>query len=56
MVDIVSPIDGEVAFRFDHLDINAALAALERAEDAQRAWRETPLAERIALCRRMLGP
>jgi acyl-CoA reductase-like NAD-dependent aldehyde dehydrogenase len=54
MPDIVSPIDGRVAYGYASLDTEAALAVLARAETAQRQWSRTPLAERIALCQRML--
>lgn len=54
MPDIVSPIDGRVAYGYAQLDAEAALARIERAETAQRQWARTPIAERIALCQRML--
>ncbi len=54
MPQIVSPIDGQVAYSFEHLDLDGALAALARAEGAQRAWREVPLARRIEVTRAML--
>jgi acyl-CoA reductase-like NAD-dependent aldehyde dehydrogenase len=54
MPDIVSPIDGRVAYSFEQLDEDAALHRLTRAEEVQRDWRQTPLSERITLCLGML--
>ena len=54
MVDIVSPIDHEVAFSYDELTEAQAFAALDVAESAQRGWAEVPLSERVELCRQML--
>lgn len=54
MPDIVSPIDGRVAYSFEQLDDDAALRRLEHAENVQREWRRTPMSERIALCLGML--
>jgi acyl-CoA reductase-like NAD-dependent aldehyde dehydrogenase len=54
MPDIVSPIDGRVAYGYAELTYDTALAKLERAETAWRLWATTPLSERIALCQRML--
>lgn len=51
---IVSPIDGQVAYEFDYLDDAAAAATVEAAHAAQRAWRETPIAERAKLCLAMI--
>ncbi len=51
---IVSPIDGQVAYTFEYLDEDAALATVERAHAAQRAWRQTPIPERAKLCLAML--
>lgn len=51
---IVSPIDGQVAHEFEYLDDAAALATVERAHAAQRAWKRTDLGERVQLCRAML--
>ncbi len=54
MPEIVSPIDGAVAYRFEELDGDAAISALSRAEQAQRDFLSTALDQRIALCRAML--
>jgi acyl-CoA reductase-like NAD-dependent aldehyde dehydrogenase len=54
MPDITSPIDGRVAYGYAELTYDTALARLERAETAWRLWSRTPIAERVALCRRML--
>jgi acyl-CoA reductase-like NAD-dependent aldehyde dehydrogenase len=51
---IVSPIDGQVAFQFDYLDFGSARATIERARAAQRAWKHTSMAERVALCLRAM--
>jgi acyl-CoA reductase-like NAD-dependent aldehyde dehydrogenase len=54
MPDIVSPIDGRVAYSYDQLDVDAAMRRLERAQEVQRDWRRTPLSERVTLCLGML--
>ena len=54
MPEIISPIDGRPVYRFELLDEQAVRERVERARAAQRAWRGTPLADRIALCRGML--
>jgi acyl-CoA reductase-like NAD-dependent aldehyde dehydrogenase len=54
MPDIVSPVDGRTAYRFEPLDLPRALEALGAAQRVQERWRETTLDERIAVCRRML--
>ena len=54
MPDIVSPIDGRVAYSFEQLDEGAALHRLARAEEVQRDWRQTSLSERITVCLGML--
>jgi acyl-CoA reductase-like NAD-dependent aldehyde dehydrogenase len=54
MPDIVSPIDGRVAFTYRDLPYEEALALVARAEAAQRAFKKTSLEERAALCLRML--
>ncbi|MEM6991209.1 MAG: aldehyde dehydrogenase family protein [Myxococcota bacterium] len=54
MPDIVSPIDGQIAYQYERLGLDAARAAVEEAAAAQQSFRATPLAERVALCRRML--
>lgn len=54
MPDIVSPIDGRVAYSFEQLDDDAALRRLEHAEAVQQEWRRTTLSERITICLGML--
>ncbi len=54
MPDILSPIDGRVAYGYAELSFEAALAKIEQAETVQRSWAQTPLPQRIALCQRML--
>lgn len=54
MPDILSPIDGRVAYGYAELPFEAALAKIEQAETVQRSWAQTPLPQRIALCQRML--
>lgn len=54
MADIVSPIDGKVAFTFEELPFERALALLDRAERAQKAFASTSIAERVALLERAL--
>ncbi len=53
-VEIVSPIDGQVAYVVDRLNTDQALSRLSTAMAVQREWRQTPLATRVELCRRML--
>jgi acyl-CoA reductase-like NAD-dependent aldehyde dehydrogenase len=54
MPEIISPVDGSVAYSFEHLEYEAALAAIDRAEQAQREWARVPVADRVAAVRRML--
>ncbi len=54
MPDIVSPIDGRVAYGYAELSEATATERIERAHTAWRLWAATPLPERVALCRRML--
>jgi acyl-CoA reductase-like NAD-dependent aldehyde dehydrogenase len=54
MPDIVSPIDGQVAFSYSHASLAQARAQLAAAAEAQTAWSTTDLAQRMALCQRML--
>lgn len=51
---IVSPIDGQIAFTFDHLELADARAAIERAHATQREHARTSVAERAALCMRAM--
>jgi acyl-CoA reductase-like NAD-dependent aldehyde dehydrogenase len=54
MPDIVSPIDGRVAYRFDTLELPNALERLSVAERVQSEWCKTSLEERVSVCARML--
>src|SRR5258708_11284629 len=54
MAEIRSPIDGAVAYTYDELAFDEATKRLDRAEAAQRAFREVPLTARVALLERML--
>ncbi len=54
MPQIISPIDGTVAGEFEQLSMDAALATVQAAEEASAAWRRVPLADRIAVCRKVL--
>lgn len=54
MPEIISPVDGRPAYAFDHLGFEDALAAVDRAEAAQREWARVPVEGRAAACRRML--
>ena len=49
----VSPIDGSVYVERAVSSGAAIDAALSRAQEAQRAWRQVPIAERTEICRRM---
>lgn len=55
MPDIISPIDGQAAYHFDLLGHDAVGARLELAAATSRAWRESAIEERVALCRAMLA-
>ncbi len=50
--DIMSPADGTVVCSYPLLPESAALDAVARAARAQLAWKQVPLAERIALVTR----
>ena len=54
MPDIVSPIDGRVAYTYRDVSFEDAEKILARAEAAQREFRKTSIDERAALCLRML--
>jgi acyl-CoA reductase-like NAD-dependent aldehyde dehydrogenase len=51
----ISPIDGSVYAEYELASERAVEAALQRAADAQRGWRRVPVAERAAICRRMVA-
>ncbi|MEJ7138965.1 aldehyde dehydrogenase family protein [Amphibiibacter pelophylacis] len=46
---VISPVDGSVLFEQAYQDSAALSAVLDASRQAQRAWRATPLAQRIAL-------
>jgi acyl-CoA reductase-like NAD-dependent aldehyde dehydrogenase len=54
MPDIISPIDGQPCHSFELLDEDTVGQRLALAAATQRAFRDSPIAERAALCRRML--
>jgi acyl-CoA reductase-like NAD-dependent aldehyde dehydrogenase len=49
----VSPVDGSVYVERPLATTRQIEAALTRAAEARRGWRGTPIAERVAICRRM---
>src|ERR1043166_2737949 len=51
----ISPVDGREFARRRVSSPGGGSRALERARQAQRAWREVPLGERCAILRRFLG-
>jgi len=54
MPSIISPIDGQPAYSFSQLGVDAAMKQLCEAQEAQRAWKKTALTERVSLLLRML--
>ncbi len=50
----VSPIDGSVIAEVELATGEDIEAALARSVEARRGWRETPLEDRVAICRRMV--
>jgi acyl-CoA reductase-like NAD-dependent aldehyde dehydrogenase len=51
---MISPVDGSVYVERKPPDERAIEAALATSVSAQKRWREVPVAERIAICRRMV--
>jgi acyl-CoA reductase-like NAD-dependent aldehyde dehydrogenase len=49
----VSPVDGSVYAERELASDARIESALSRAVDSQRSWKQTPVAERVAICRRM---
>src|SRR5207237_10057928 len=49
----ISPVDGSVYVEREFASDQAIEAALAKAVSAQRAWKQVPVAERGAICRRM---
>ncbi|MGH9841506.1 MAG: aldehyde dehydrogenase family protein, partial [Blastocatellia bacterium] len=54
MQQTISPIDGSIYAERDLASSKQIEETLARSVIAQRAWRETPVAERAAVCKRML--
>jgi acyl-CoA reductase-like NAD-dependent aldehyde dehydrogenase len=54
MPRIISPIDGQPAYDYEQLSPEESFARLELAAGTARGWRETPLDDRIEVCRGML--
>ena len=50
---VISPIDGSVYVEREVVSSKQIEAALAKAAQAQKKWRETPVAERASLCLRM---
>lgn len=53
-ITVTSPIDGRPAHRFETLEASEIDRRLALASGTARAYRESDLASRVALCRRML--
>ena len=51
----ISPIDGSIYAEFELASGRTIEAALQRSVDAQRSWKRVPVAERAAICRRMVA-
>ena len=51
---VISPIDGSIYAEYELASGRAIEDALQRATEAQRHWRRVPIAERAAICRRMV--
>jgi acyl-CoA reductase-like NAD-dependent aldehyde dehydrogenase len=51
----ISPIDGSIYVERELASGKQIEETLARAVRAQRLWRETPIADRVAICRRMLA-
>src|SRR5687768_6094499 len=51
----ISPIDGSVYAEFELASGQTIEAALQRAAEAQRAWKHVPVTERAGICRRMVA-
>ncbi len=51
---ITSPIDGQVAYTARYLTPTEAFARLERAEETQASFKQTPPLQRAQLCRRFV--
>ncbi len=51
----ISPIDGSIYAEREHATSEQIEVALTQSVSAQRKWKQTPVAERVAICRRMLA-
>ena len=51
----ITPIDGSIYAEYVLASEQTIEAALQRAADAQRDWKRVPVAERAAICRRMVA-
>jgi acyl-CoA reductase-like NAD-dependent aldehyde dehydrogenase len=51
----ISPIDGSLCVEFDLASAAQIDAALQRAAEAQRQWKQVPLEARAAVCRTMVA-
>jgi len=49
-IQLISPVDGSIYVERDVASDGAIASALESAQLAQRAWKQTPVAERAAYC------
>jgi acyl-CoA reductase-like NAD-dependent aldehyde dehydrogenase len=50
----ITPVDGSVYAERELAPDGLIEASLKKAADAQRSWKSTPVAERAAICRRMV--
>ncbi len=50
----ISPIDGSIYLEREMADAKFIEQALDRAQSARQIWKGTPLADRIAICRKAL--
>lgn len=51
----ITPVDGSIYLERELASSGQIDAALSRAAAAQKLWRQIPIAERVAVCRRMLA-
>ncbi|NOT62185.1 MAG: aldehyde dehydrogenase family protein [Acidobacteria bacterium] len=55
MYQVISPVDGSVYAERSLATNEQVEAALHKSVSVERGWKRTPVAERIAVCRRMLA-
>ena len=53
-LNTISPVDGSVYVSRDYASQDQIQQALEKAEQAQKAWRQVPVAERARICSAMV--